>query len=356
MGKDRHINILNVTQVLVWTIVILMPAALSWYIAGNSANAYKVFLQTLRTMAPVLFLYLVNYLWLVPKYLFVEGRKKWFYLINAGLIVLLNIRLLFPEPLSEEEQAQVFESLPFTVNDLWALYAGVTFVAIVVQCVFILLAVGVRQIKRNYDLKVKIEEEKRKSAEAELTWLKSQLNPHFLFNTLNNISSLTQIDPDKAQESIGQLSDLLRYALYDSDKDLVPLAGEIDFMNNYIGLMSLRCNEMTTVEKDFSIQAGDAKVAPLLFISLVENAFKHGVNARYPSFIRVRMDSDGNDLLFSCENSVFEKTGTDHIGSGIGLENLQRRLELLYPGAFDYSAGSDGQTYSVKVRLKNILQ
>ena len=356
MGKDRHINILNVTQVLVWTIVILMPAALSWYIAGNSANAYKVFLQTLRTMAPVLFLYLVNYLWLVPKYLFVEGRKKWFYLINAGLIVLLNIRLLFPEPLSEEEQAQVFESLPFTVNDLWALYAGVTFVAIVVQCVFILLAVGVRQIKRNYDLKVKIEEEKRKSAEAELTWLKSQLNPHFLFNTLNNISSLTQIDPDKAQESIGQLSDLLRYALYDSDKDLVPLAGEIDFMNNYIGLMSLRCNEMTTVEKDFSIQAGDAKVAPLLFISLVENAFKHGVNARYPSFIRVRMDSDGNDLLFSCENSIFEKTGTDHIGSGIGLENLQRRLELLYPGAFDYSAGSDGQTYSVKVRLKNILQ
>ena len=356
MGKDRHINILNVTQVLVWTIVILMPAALSWYIAGNSANAYKVFLQTLRTMAPVLFLYLVNYLWLVPKYLFVEGRKKWFYLINAGLIVLLNIRLLFPEPLSEEEQAQVFESLPFTVNDLWALYAGVTFVAIVVQCVFILLAVGVRQIKRNYDLKVKIEEEKRKSAEAELTWLKSQLNPHFLFNTLNNISSLTQIDPDKAQESIGQLSDLLRYALYDSDKDLVPLAGEIDFMNNYIGLMSLRCNEMTTVEKDFSIQAGDAMVAPLLFISLVENAFKHGVNARYPSFIRVRMDSDRNDLLFSCENSVFEKTGTDHIGSGIGLENLQRRLELLYPGAFDYSAGSDGQTYSVKVRLKNILQ
>ena len=356
MGKDRHINILNVTQVLVWAIVILMPAALSWYIAGNSANAYKVFLQTLRTMAPVLFLYLVNYLWLVPKYLFVEGRKKWFYLINAGLILLLNIRLLFPEPLSEEEQAQVFESLPFTVNDLWALYAGVTFVAIVVQCVFILLAVGVRQIKRNYDLKVKIEEEKRKSAEAELTWLKSQLNPHFLFNTLNNISSLTQIDPDKAQESIGQLSDLLRYALYDSDKDLVPLAGEIDFMNNYIGLMSLRCNEMTTVEKDFSIQAGDAKVAPLLFISLVENAFKHGVNARYPSFIRVRMDSDANDLLFSCENSVFEKAGTDHIGSGIGLENLQRRLELLYPGAFDYSAGSDGQTYSVKVRLKNILQ
>ena len=126
-------------------------------------------------------------------------------------------------------------------------------------------------------------------------------------------------------------------------------------MDNYIGLMSLRCNEMTTVEKDFSIQAGDAKVAPLLFISLIENAFKHGVNARYPSFIRVRMDSDGSDLLFSCENSVFEKTGTDHIGSGIGLENLQRRLELLYPDAFDYDTVNDGRVYSATVRLKDIL-
>ena len=355
MGKDRHINILNVTQVLVWAIVILMPAALSWYIAGNSANAYKVLLQTMRTMAPVLFLYLVNYLWIVPKFLFVDGRKKWFYIINAGLIVLLNIRLMFPKPLSEEEQAQIFESLPFTVNDLWALYAGVTFVAIVVQCVFILLAVGVRQIKRNNDLRVKIEEEKRKSAEAELTWLKSQLNPHFLFNTLNNISSLTQIDPDKAQESIGQLSDLLRYALYDSDKDLVPLAGEIDFMDNYIGLMSLRCNEMTKVEKDLSVRAGDAKVAPLLFISLIENAFKHGVNARYPSFVRIDMHEDGSDVVFTCENSVFEKTGTDHIGSGIGLENLQRRLELLYPDAFEYDTANDGRTYTATVRLKGIL-
>ena len=351
MGKDRHINILNVTQVLVWTIVILMPAALSWYIAGNSANAYKVFLQTLRTMAPVLFLYLVNYLWLVPKYLFVEGRKKWFYLINAGLIVLLNIRLLFPEPLSEEEQAQVFESLPFTVNDLWALYAGVTFVAIVVQCVFILLAVGVRQIKRNYDLKVKIEEEKRKSAEAELTWLKSQLNPHFLFNTLNNISSLTQIDPDKAQESIGQLSDLLRYALYDSDKDLVPLAGEIDFMNNYIGLMSLRCNEMTTVEKDFSIQAGDAMVAPLLFISLVENAFKHGVSSSRSSMIDIHLEQKDNHIIFTCENTNYPKDDADRSGSGIGLENTRRRLDLMYQGRYKWEQTLNDDIYHIKITI-----
>ena len=353
--RDKSKSLINLTQVLVWSFVILMPAFLSWSITGNNANAVTVFKSTVRIMAPVLLLYLVNYFWLVPSFLFREGRKKWFYIANAALILMLNARAFFPQPLTDEAKEQLTEGLPFAINDIWALYAGMVFVGMIVQCVFILLAVGVRQIRRNNELKVKIEEEKRKSAEAELNWLKNQLNPHFLFNTLNNISSLTQIDPDKAQESIGQLSDLLRYALYDSNKDMVPLSGEMEFMDNYIGLMSLRCNEMTTVVKDFSVQPGDAMVAPLLFISLIENAFKHGVNARYPSFVRVRMSAEGNDLLFVCENSVFEKSGTDHIGSGIGLENLQRRLELLYPGAFEYDSGTDGDTYTASVRLKGLL-
>jgi len=353
--RDKAGSMLNMTQVLVWAFVILMPAFLSLSITGSTEGAATVLKSTVGLMTPVLLLYLVNYFWVVPSFLFKEGRKKWFYIINATLILLLNARTLFPEPMSEDVLQQLRDNLPFPVNYLWAWYAGLVFVSIVVQCIFILLAVGVRQIQRNNELKIRIEEEKRKSAEAELTWLKNQLNPHFLFNTLNNISSLTQIDPDKAQESIEQLSDLLRYALYDSDKDLVPLSGEIEFMDNYIGLMSLRCNEMTSVEKDFSVTDNDTRIAPLLFISLIENAFKHGVNARFPSFVRVRMASEGSDLLFTCENSSFEKGGTDGIGSGIGLENLQRRLELLYPDSFEYKSGNDGTTYTTSVRLKGIL-
>jgi LytS/YehU family sensor histidine kinase len=226
--------------------------------------------------------------------------------------------------------------------------------AFLVQCVFILLAVGVRQIQRNHELRLKIEEEKRKGTEAELNWLRHQLNPHFLFNTLNNISSLTQIDPDKAQESIGQLSDLLRYALYDSEAEKVQLASEIEFMDNYIDLMALRCNELTTVEKQLEAPSKPVEVAPLLFISLVENAFKHGVNARHPSFVNVSMHMDGDDLVFACDNSLFEKQGTDHIGSGIGLENMKRRLELLYPGRYTYEQTAIDDTYHVQVTLKSL--
>ena len=355
MDKQRRSSlVLNMTQVLIWIFVILMPSILNIFITGDKAQTNQVFKTTLSIMTPVLFIYLVNYLWLVPRYLFDKDKKKWFWVLNGVILLILNARYLFPGPIPDDVQTQLSENLPFPVENLWAWYAGLVFMAFIVQCVFILLAVGVRQIQRNHQLRLRIEEEKRKGTEAELNWLKHQLNPHFLFNTLNNISSLTQIDPDKAQESIGQLSDLLRYALYDTDKDFVPLSGEIEFMDNYIDLMQLRCNEMTSVEKDFNLAAGDAVIAPLLFISLIENAFKHGVNARYPSFIRIGMHQEGKDLVFTCENSVFEKTGTDHIGSGIGLENLQRRLELIYPGRYDYGQTADGSIYSTTVRLKGI--
>ena len=223
----------------------------------------------------------------------------------------------------------------------------------------ILLAVGIRSVMRSNEARMQLEEEKRKSAEAELVWLKHQLNPHFLFNTLNNISSLTQIDPDKAQESIGQLSDLLRYALYDSEAEKVPLAAEMEFMSNYIDLMALRCNELTRVEKDFEVPQEHVEVAPLLFISLIENAFKHGVNARYPSSVNVKMYYLKGEVCFFCCNTVFYNSKpieivkkSDHVGSGIGLENMKRRLELLYPGRYTYDVVEEHGSYMVTVTLK----
>jgi LytS/YehU family sensor histidine kinase len=240
----------------------------------------------------------------------------------------------------------------FGRKNMWAILVGSIIARAFSLVLMILLAVGLRHVMRQNEREMQFEEERRKTAEAELTWLKHQLNPHFLFNTLNNISSLTQIDPDKAQESIGQLSDLLRYALYDSESEKVQLSSEIEFMDNYIDLMALRCNEMTTVEKSLEAPSRPVEVAPLLFISLVENAFKHGVNARYPSFVKVSMRLEGDDLVFTCDNSLFEKQGTDQIGSGIGLENMKRRLELLYPGRYSYEQTAAGDTYHVKVTLK----
>ena len=347
--KRRNL-ILNTTQIIVWAGVFLVPALVTWTTTGHISQAGFVFRHTARMMLPLFILYGLNYYLLVPKFLF--GRKglaKWFYICNILLLVGYHLYAFIPRgvmAVPEEVVNQIGK------RNIWSFFLGQVIASLFSQILMILLAVGLRHVMRTNEREMQFEEERRKTAEAELTWLKHQLNPHFLFNTLNNISSLTQIDPDKAQESIGQLSDLLRYALYDSEAEKVPLASEIDFMDNYIDLMSLRCNDQTTVEKHLEAPSKPVEVAPLLFISLVENAFKHGVNARYPSFVKVSMEMEGDDLVFVCDNSRFEKQGTDRIGSGIGLENMKRRLELLYPGRYTYEQNATDDTYHVKVTLK----
>ena len=335
--KNRRNLVINTTQIVVWVGIFLVPALVTATMIGSMEQALKVFTAGAMLLLPAFVLYSLNYYLLVPKLLH-GGRAKWFYIINAVIIVgwvLWDILAKGPREFPQEVVDQ------FGRRNLWAMYVGAILGRVFIQFLVIAIAVGLRSIMRANE-----------SMTAELTWLKHQLNPHFLFNTLNNISSLTQIDPDKAQESIGQLSDLLRYALYDSEADRVPLESEVEFMDKYIDLMALRCNELTTVTKELEAPQGHVEVAPLLFISLVENAFKHGVNARYPSFVRVSMRYENGVLLFRCENSLFEKQGSDHIGSGIGLENMKRRLELLYPGRYTYKQQADDGTYTVEVSLK----
>ncbi len=349
MNRKNNRLILNIAQILIWGCAMLLPAGVTWLISGDSTRSAMTFWSSFHMLMPICLVYLINYFLLVPKLLF---RKQivWFVVLNLVLLTLLNLpsfvpRGEIPEPWREHIQRR--DILAFRIPTL--ISAGFF------QLVFIFLAIGARSIIRSNDIQYQLQEERRKTAEAELTWLKHQLNPHFLFNTLNNISSLTQIDPDRAQESIGQLSDTLRYALYDTDVDKVPLSGEVAFMDNYIHLMQLRCNELTEVTTDWQLPAGEVKIAPLLFISPIENAFKHGVNARMKSFVHIGLRPEGRNLVFTCENSLFEKTGEDHIGSGIGVENLKRRLELIYPEAYSYEHDEKDGAYRVRIVLKNLL-
>ena len=200
-------------------------------------------------------------------------------------------------------------------------------------------------------IKQQLKDEKAKNTEAELAWLKNQINPHFLFNTLNNISSLTQIDPDAAQDAIAQLSDLLRYAMYETNKKMVPIQGEVEFMRNYISLMKLRCNDKTKVNYQLSIVNYQLEIAPLLFISLIENAFKHGISSSRPSSINIRLVEEADQLVFTCDNTNYPKDDADRSGSGIGLENTRRRLDLMYAGRYEWQQSLENDIYHVKITL-----
>lgn len=221
----------------------------------------------------------------------------------------------------------------------------------VIYAAIVGIAVAVRMTTEWYANEARRKEIEKNQAEAELANLRSQVNPHFLFNTLNNIYSLIQIDPAEAQEAVHNLSGMLRYVLYESQKDTVPLSKECRFLKDYIGLMSARLTSGVKLEVSLPENPSDKPVAPLLFIPLIENAFKHGIGDTAESFIRINLGEDNEHVTCQVENSCFPKDDTDRSGSGIGIPNLRRRLDLLYPGAYSFEYGRVQTVYRSQLRI-----
>ena len=323
---------LFVAQVLLLSLTLLSPGLISYVTSHNPQLAWESLTVSAYWMAPAIAVYLLNFYLCVPLLWFLH-RHWQFVVINMVLILISNAHMVFND----------LSSLP---ENLLAGYSSFLIFALLVNLMAIGIALSIRYVMRQ-------SEKKQKEVEAELAWLKNQINPHFLFNTLNNISSLTQIDADKAQDTVMQLSDLLRYAMYETNKPKVPLEGEVEFMRNYIDLMKLRCNEMTTVNVQWSIVNGQSEVAPLLFISLIENAFKHGTNSNAPASIDISLTQQDGTLVFICGNTNNPKPTKDRSGSGIGLENTRRRLDLLYPGHYTWEQTITPENiYHVKITLQ----
>jgi two-component system, LytTR family, sensor kinase len=209
-------------------------------------------------------------------------------------------------------------------------------------------AVGFNIIKRFLRAQARVKELETTGLKAELAYLKNQINPHFLFNSLNNIYVQARTAPNDASESILQLSDLLRYQLYDCTKDRVNLNDEIEYLENYLKIDKLR---KTRAELDFEVHGtpNGVKVAPFLFIPFIENALKHGISLENESFIKILFDIRPNELVFEIANSKPQQPMMAHLKGGIGLANISRRLDILYPNA--YQLDIDNQKTVYKVRL-----
>ena len=353
MTNRKNNIIINTAQGIIWACLFILPSAVWYFIASDIRSLGSSFYFTTQLLLPAFLVYTINYCILIPLLLF-TSKKKYFYIINSAIILFFISIPAIRSGLSPDIPQEVRDAFP-DARFIWIAIGGVM-LKIIFYAVMVAMPVGLKYVMRWNDEKHKMEEERRRNAEAELNWLKNQLNPHFLFNTLNNISSLTQIDADKAQESIGQFSELLRYALYESNVEKVRLNDETEFMKNYIDLMSLRCNEMTHINTRFDSFDENITISPLLFISLIENAFKHGTSSHKESFVKIDMGLDGDDLVFSCENSVHERRSDDRSGSGIGLENMTRRLDLIYPDAYTYKQYVENNTYIAIVRIHNITR
>ena len=323
---------LLVAQVLLLSLIMLSPALISYISSGNSRLVVESMWIAFYWLAPTMGVYLVNFYLFIPL-LWVRHRFWLFGVANVLLLIISNLHLINND----------INTLPDYFRAGYSLFL---IISLLLSVMAIGGALSIRYMMRR-------SERRQKEVEAELAWLKNQINPHFLFNTLNNISSLAQIDADETQEAIMQLSDLLRYAMYETNKPKVRLDGEVEFMRNYIELMKLRCNEMTKVDAQFTIHNAQSEVAPLLFISLVENAFKHGMNSNEPASINIRLEQQDDTLVFVCDNTNNPKPTKDRSGSGIGLENTRRRLDLLYPGCYTWEqAITTENVYHVKISIR----
>jgi len=276
--------------------------------------------------------YLDAWIW-VPKFLF-KQRVGWFLVINLVTILIIVLIVLGVELWLEVPKLTHLAihpdaapaSIPTFPPTVVLIGTGVTSLLLILISTSVAV---VQKWQKDEQVRQNLEQEKVSS---ELLFLKAQINPHFFFNTLNNIHALTEIDAELARQALRTLSRMMRYVLYETQKDMTPLSKEITFLQDYVELMKLRLNDNVQVTFIPPQSLNDVVIAPMLFLPLVENAFKHGVSSTKPSSIHIDFRQREAKLELEVRNTTFSKDSvTLDEGSGIGLVNTRRRLDLLYP-------------------------
>jgi len=311
-----------------------------------------------------------NYLILVPRFFF-ESRKHRYYISVCIILVFFyfisrvsNEMIFSAFPKNENTEAagrpreearrppdgepkpgppmpgKFFDRPPF--HQIHLINYGIT------SLFLIFFSMGLRVMERHSLIEKSQKELEKEKLNSELAFLKSQISPHFFFNTLNNIYSLISINAEDSQKAVLKLSKLMRYLLYESDHGNTRLSSELDFMNNYFDLMKLRMSDKVSLNISFPDKYDDINVPPLLFIPFIENAFKHGISYRGKSFIEVSMETTKTSLSFRCANSLVPpKEEVEDSNSGIGLDNVKKRLNLLFPGNHDLKIIQSADTFEV---------
>lgn len=286
----------------------------------------------------------LNYFFFLPRFL--EKKKIGTYLIEFlvpfAIIMFVRVHL----------QRYLIDG--YTHHERY-FYSTVYIVQMVASTLFIVIFVGMLRFAKDwFEFEARKKEIENEKLTAELNFLKEQINPHFLFNTLNNLYYLAFTQSPNTTEVIAKLSQMMRYMIYDSNHQLVPLNKEIEYMQNYVSLERLRLNNSIPIE--FKIQGNTEKVriAPLIFITFLENAFKHGVSNSNPkAWVNVSILVEGESCIYRVENSKLPLNGKGiEDRAGIGLQNVRRRLELSYPGKYELKVEDQPDRYGVELTLR----
>ena len=352
--KSKLITIL--AHVLVW---VVFGIAIFFYhpLFSGIDIPYQAWITQAVTLLLLVIAFYVNTNVLVPRFLL---NSQFVYYISTIIALVaaiafvnrqvenaLDSSMIFPK--KRHEQVEFLKPPPRPMPEQ---HRPIDRPTIIISALVLGIGTSMTVIQNRQKDKQEREKLENDKVSSELSFLKAQINPHFFFNTLNNIYALTQVDAEEAGKAIHRLSRMMRYLLYETQEGQTMLSREIDFVKDYVSLMQLRLTEAVKLIVDIPPQLQDMSMAQMMLLPFVENAFKHGVSATEQSHIGILIRQQGSELELTVKNSIMKD---NHINlesnSGIGLQNTRRRLELLYPGKYKLETNEMNATNEYIVHL-----
>lgn len=318
MTRYRNRKSENTVYLCVWLIVAalyLLDSVIGRVCSGLPPFGLRLVRDFLLTFTPFLLCFFISN-WLISR-LLLKNRYRAYLLAVTGLVALMWM-LQYLEHGAFRIPSDAERPLPMFLDFIYSiLIIGVN--------------VAIALVFQRYSDRLSAESRKKTCAVNELQYLKTQINPHFYMNMLNSIHGMIEIDPERAQSMVIDMSRLMRYMIYDSSRELIPLSEEIAFLEDYLRIMRRRFpDDKVRILSSFpdESQMADRQIPPLLFLVFVENAFKHGISYRERSAVEVSMSLDDDRLVFGCFNTVHPERRES--AGGLGLQNIRQRLALLY--------------------------
>ena len=324
-------------QVLLWTVFYLLLLLYTTHKWTNTT--YGLLNGTIATVFYLLAAY-GNSSWLIPSFI-KKGKVLGYFLVSILFLSVLVMSRMYLEYV--------------VLMPLHNTFYGFTWAHFSFDCITLLVAFlfgALLRVALNYLALLKQKEELvSRQVVSELNLLKAQVQPHFLFNTLNNIYSLSQSGSPQAPSMIAKLSDLMRYFIDDSPKDKVPLATELEFIENYLQLEQIRMRHPLSVNIQVDGDIKNINVPPMLLMPFIENVFKHGIDkTQHNNELRANLLVHNGRLIYKVVNSLHGENGTC-ISGGFGLTNLRKRLELLYPGRFEINTRKQDHHFIAELQI-----
>jgi two-component system LytT family sensor kinase len=341
------------THLLIWVLFLSLPAfflprpELIQSGLDPKHHYFPAFIALMGyfNITTVAFFYL-NYLWIMPRFWLKGKRLTTLLMWLVALVLIPGIPMLgrvFVLPLIAPEMPKAFVELFNSVGNM---------VSIIIFFLITAVSTGLRLSMAYQESERRRVESENARLDAELAELRTQMNPHFLFNTLNGIYALTSAKSDRAPEAVMLLSNLLRYVLSEAKSDFVPLSRDIEQLRTFIKLSEMRLTEPSPVHFELlGMVQDDRKIAPLMLQPFIENAFKYGISLREASPIIIRITVQENLLEFYCKNKIVRKSPTAGEPTGIGINNTKRRLDLLYPERHTLHISETDGNFEVNLQL-----